>query len=246
MKKTFLFILFILLNYSVFTTIINIPADQPTIQAGIDYANVGDTILVQPGIYQENIIIEKEITLKSLQGAEVTIIEGNSGWCVVEFNFWSINQTSPIFEGFTVRNGGGIGIVNDSSPLITNVIIKNNTRIGRGGGIYCSGNVYPVLRNSLIINNSAQPDPNSGYHSWGGGIWCENDSGITLINCTISNNSSEFHGAIYGHNDVYLTNCIIWNNSPNNMSDEIIATYTDFEGGWSGIGNIDSDPLYFD
>ena len=55
MKKTYLFTLFILLSYSVFTTIINIPANQPTIQAGINASVDGDTILVQPGTYVENI-----------------------------------------------------------------------------------------------------------------------------------------------------------------------------------------------
>ena len=47
--------LLILLNVTIYATIINVPADQPTIQAGIDVAIDGDTVLVQPNIYFENI-----------------------------------------------------------------------------------------------------------------------------------------------------------------------------------------------
>ena len=42
------------------------PADQPTIQEGIDAAVVGDIVVVYPGFYEENILIDKTITLTSL------------------------------------------------------------------------------------------------------------------------------------------------------------------------------------
>lgn len=45
--------LIFVLNLS--ATIINVPAEQPTIQAGIDIAVESDTVLVQPGTYAENI-----------------------------------------------------------------------------------------------------------------------------------------------------------------------------------------------
>jgi len=45
------------------SNIINIPADQPTIQAGINVAVDGDTVLVQPDIYIENINYDREKTL---------------------------------------------------------------------------------------------------------------------------------------------------------------------------------------
>jgi len=47
----------------IFTAIIHVPGDQPTIQAGISAAGPGDTVLVDPGTYNEKIIINKALTL---------------------------------------------------------------------------------------------------------------------------------------------------------------------------------------
>ena len=61
MKK---YLLLILINIG-YSTIINIPADHATIQAGIDASNEGDTILVAQGDYYENLYLDKEIFLVS-------------------------------------------------------------------------------------------------------------------------------------------------------------------------------------
>jgi polygalacturonase len=64
-------------TFSQAATTIHVPADQPTIQSGINAASNGDTVLVAPGTYKENINFSgKAITLKSSGGARVTIIDG--------------------------------------------------------------------------------------------------------------------------------------------------------------------------
>ena len=58
---------------------IHVPGDQPTIQAGINAASNGDTVLVDPGTYYENIdFLGKAITVTSSGGAAQTIIDGGA------------------------------------------------------------------------------------------------------------------------------------------------------------------------
>jgi serine protease len=55
---------------------IRVPSDRATIQAGINAAANGDTVLIAPGTYSENINFSgKAITVTSEQGPQVTIID---------------------------------------------------------------------------------------------------------------------------------------------------------------------------
>jgi hypothetical protein len=52
--------------HKVYGATINIPGDMPTIQEGIDEASDGDIVLIAPGTYHENILLDgKTITLAS-------------------------------------------------------------------------------------------------------------------------------------------------------------------------------------
>ena len=61
--RIFIALLVLSLGYG---TIINIPGDYPTIQEGLDVAEPNDTILVAPGLYPENLIINESITLPAM------------------------------------------------------------------------------------------------------------------------------------------------------------------------------------
>src|SRR5437016_1611947 len=109
---------------------INVPADQPTIQGAINAANNGDTVLVAPGTYYENINFNgKAVTVTSSGGPSVTIIDGGQNGSVVTFD--SGETVSSGLNGVTLQNGhasyngsndsgrgGGIQIIN-SSPTVT-------------------------------------------------------------------------------------------------------------------------------
>ena len=101
-----------------------------SIQAAINDADTGDTVLVHDGTYVENInFLGKIITVKSVNGADSTIIDGNSSGSVVTFN--SGEGSGSILDGFTILKGngnwgGGIRCFS-SSPTITNCIISGNT-----------------------------------------------------------------------------------------------------------------------
>ena len=83
---------------------IHFPLDEPTIQAGIDAARDGDTILVAPGTYGENIDLAcKSITVASEAGEAETVIDGNRVGSVV---IASCGDTGvATIDGFTIRNG---------------------------------------------------------------------------------------------------------------------------------------------
>jgi hypothetical protein len=188
------FAAFALLGSSLlYASTINVPAQQPTIQAGIDAANTGDTVLVAPGTYEENINFSgKAITVKSSGGAKATIIDGGNVAPVVTFA--TGEGTTSILSGFTVQNGtstfnsgyaGGGIYIGSSSPTIIDNIIQNNTACNDGGGIGVSFGSPRIVGN--IIRNNKQSGCSGGP---GGGAIGLLGSGTTqIIGNKILNNS---------------------------------------------------------
>src|SRR5207302_4829465 len=113
---------------------INVPADQPTIQAAINIASNGDKVLVAPGTYYENInFMGKAITVTTSGGPSVTTINGGAAGSVVTFT--SNEGTNSVLSGFTITNGLGGGDRNNTaggitiysaSPTIKGNVITNN------------------------------------------------------------------------------------------------------------------------
>jgi hypothetical protein len=90
----------------------------------------------------------------------------------------------------------------------------------------------------------------------GNGIYRASSS-PTIINSTISGNSTEFNGGgifCYGYSFPTFINSILWGNIARIAGNEIYLarhssidiTYSDIQGGYNGIGNIDVDPLFVD
>lgn len=151
-------------------TVINVPSFISTIQEAIDFAWDGDTIIVQPGTYVENInFLGKAITIASLFFStqdttfiSQTIIDGNSNGHVIEFI--SGEDSLSVIMGFTITNGyasgsgndrygGGIYCYENSNPYINNCIISSNTASHEGGGIFAYNSDF-LIRNSVIEQNT--------------------------------------------------------------------------------------------
>ncbi|MEA2095454.1 MAG: right-handed parallel beta-helix repeat-containing protein [Candidatus Cloacimonadota bacterium] len=208
---------FILFLTFVNATIINVPADQPTIQDGINEATNLDTVLVQPGIYLENVhISEKTLTISSLflttqdtSYISQTIIDGNHEGQV--FSYYGMIDSTSVLCGFTITNGysyngGGINSFG-SSTQFRNLIITENVANFYGGGMYLEWG-SPLIENCIIKNNSAGFD--------GGALYLWKHSNAVLNNVQIFDNTSDQNGGgIYSteYCDVIINNSTIFNNT---------------------------------
>lgn len=185
----------------------------PTIQAAINAAASGDTILVCPGGYPENIsFLGKSITVQSEEGPSATIIDGGQAGSVV--SFVSGETVQAVLNGFTITNGSaasGGGIYATGSPTVKNCIITGNnaTRAngvgGSGGGLYLAGSAAIV--DCVISNNDAAVN--------GGGIEVR-PSGTTITRCSVSGNHAGYGGGgIHLYSPAVVDSCSITGNSAN-------------------------------
>lgn len=190
------------------------------IQEAINDANEGDSLIVTPGRYYENLIFNgNNIKLQSIdpndhRTIENTIIDGNNIDTTVLFE--SGENVNCVLSGFTITNGlaastdygGGIRIRNDSSPTIWNNLITNNSA-KKGAGI-CLYHSFARILGNRIVNNYG---PTYGQ---GGGIMiidCPGDPNAIIANNIIVGNSTLYGGGIRIQNSVatIVNNTIAYN-----------------------------------
>jgi len=129
-------IILLLIVGCVFGDTINVPADSLTIQAGINGAEEGDTVLVAAGTYYENIIWPATNGIKLIgSGEDDCIIDGNQQESVIRFeeDLNSIIDSITFITGFTIQNGvswfgGGLSLY-QSSPTLIDLTFSNNGAI---------------------------------------------------------------------------------------------------------------------
>jgi hypothetical protein len=182
-----------------------VPGQQPTIQAGIDAASVGDTVLVAPGTYtgagNRDIDFGGQIvTVLSEAGPTATFIDCEGAGRGVHFH--SDEGAFSIFAGFTIRNGvvagnGGGILIHDCSPTIRECVLTGNTAAELGGGIAIISTEYnypdyvrPFITDCVVTENTALGGPSAG-----GGIaaWeyaFPGEVKPTVERCTISANTN--------------------------------------------------------
>ncbi len=152
-----------------------------------------------------------------------------------------------INDNIACHAGGGVYCLASDVILIDDTIAGNTVAgaEGRGGGVGCEDYSSATLTNCLISGNVA-----SDEYGAGGGVYCSWYSDATLTNCTVVHNIAANAGGMYCyHSSVALVNCILWANTPQQAhayGGSTLVRYCDVQGGWSGTGNIDADPLFRD
>jgi len=193
------------------------PVNFNNIQDAINYSWHGDTVIVNPGTYHENVYFNgRAITLTSQDPndpnvVESTIIRADSSYSVT-FDFGE--SSDSVLTGFTIT-GRGI-LCYASSPTIT----KNIVRDCATGGVYGQYSAAPIISDNTINSNS-----NRGIYDSDGIITnntiSDNRGGVAYCDGTISyntivNNDIVGDGAGLYDCDATITNNIISNNYCNN------------------------------
>jgi predicted outer membrane repeat protein len=207
--------------------IIRVPADAPTLQAGIDAAVNGDTVLVAPGTYKgpgnrDLSLADKNVALLSEAGATETIIDCEGASRAITVSGPALDSRTVV-GGFTITRGlgdwygGAIEILQACSPIVRDCVFELNHATGRGGAIDCNADAMPRLQSCVFRQNTA-PHGGAMFSSGrcqsqvsdceftdntaaqrGGAIHIQMVDGLgpDFTSCIFTGNSSECGGAVY-------------------------------------------------
>jgi len=231
--------LLILISIKTFATVIDVPTDYPTIQQAIDAAGNGDTVLVSPDRYYENINFKgKNILVTShyifnndIDFISNTIIDGSqpshpdTASCVLII---SGEDSSATLQGFTLTGGTGTKWIDEHGA----------GTYFEGGGILVTLS-SPTIRNNLIIENEAIRTE-AGVTSAGGGGIRVGDGNPHILNNVIMSNSGMYGGGIVlNYTGAVIRNNIIYNNQ---VFQAVTGAPTFGGGGIWILSNLGSTP----
>jgi hypothetical protein len=223
-----------------------------SIQDAVDAATNGDLILVNDGVYQKGfqttsrgifpsiidtnrVVIDKPVTVQSLNGPSAAIINGGGIYRCVNLTNGAMLSGFTLMSGvagwfslgppptITADDGGGVTGSAFGGGVVSNCVLTGNSATSSGGGAYqvtlinCTltdnyaqnggGAAASKLINCIVASNSTPTVNHSpGQIGTGGGI-CS----CSAINCAILGNIAWQGGGTYGGTE--LVNCTIASNS---------------------------------
>lgn len=232
-----------------------------SIQAAIDGASNGDRILIQPGTYNEAIDLRgKLLIIEGVMGSSLTVLDG-TGFNDSVVSAVTGEPLGTLLRGLTIRGGrgrnlpppstnvygGGVLVTGNATHLeVDDCVIRDNggPTTTFGGGLYCGFGARMHLVGCVVRDNEVSHVGGAGYSDWYG-------AELLMERCTVISNRSPYRGGLGFHDATITVNtCIVWSNdgpevfeySPPNPGAAATVLYSDMDGGWSGVGNINVDP----
>lgn len=197
-------------------------AEYSSIQAAVDAAASGDTVLVGPGRYVETIDIHGvDLYLMSSSGPSATLIDGGGDGPVIHCS--SMSENSSI-EGFTITGGvtlpplvgGGIYLAFRASPLIRNNIVVGNQVFSTGGA--ASTERFEATRGKPLLCELIAGS--------GGGIFAYLECSPRVVENVIRDNVARGPGGgvvFYDHANGLLEGNLIYNNVGGRMGGGVVV-----------------------
>jgi hypothetical protein len=183
--------------------------DHLTITAAIVASTSGDEIVIEPGLYPENLVINsKNITLRRSDTPGEVILFGQNIGRVIEIISSTVTLRGLTITGGRAPNDAGIraetptiltvedcviesntattitgGLYSGRSLTMRNTIVRNNTSPTLGGGMTLQGQGPHLIENSRFENNSAGTDDTTNHHS--GALSINTTGGQVLVRDTV-------------------------------------------------------------
>jgi predicted outer membrane repeat protein len=199
---------------------------------------------------------------------ENVIISGNSAVGSSEWVYGGgiiITSSDPILNNVeitdnTAEYGGGIlcwEFGTSPDPELTDVTFSKNIANVDGGGLYCLGDCNPALLNCILWNDAPQEIAAGKFSTDASGI--SSIRGVYVVEfdcCPFSYEIPVFciqvpdRSLVAGDFIAGLPDCIEITEIPADSRGyeplSVSISYSDIQGGWTGTGNIDADPLFAD
>jgi len=184
---------------------INVPADYPTIQQGVDAAVKGDEVLVAPGTYKEIVVMKPGVTLSG-SGADQTIVDCE--WCSP---FGMLGADGAVVRNLQLHGSPDMGQMMDLSGTTTTV--RNclftykekwgqGVRLGGGAAQVFEHNTFGTAQYAmhLMVSGGGAPLVRHNIITGGGyGIYCYQSSPLLEYNDVWNN--VDWEGAVKNYHD---------------------------------------------